>query len=131
MTYPFAYQAPYPHFTDYDAKDDLIYGDGFLRMQTNAAWYGIFQFTMQNIPYSIAGWTLQGLAQKVNVPIRNVDLSTRMALMTDSSKLKITLSEDDTFLLGVGRIQFEVLRMDPLPQRPILRFYIQNYEGIA
>jgi hypothetical protein len=103
------------------------------KMQVNAAWSSIFQFTVGNppVPQSLATWTLSGKVQRVNLPNNNLDLTSRMHVGVDTSQLMISLTPVDTDFLGVGRIVFEVLRVSPLPQRPILKFYIDNNEGIA
>ena len=103
------------------------------KMQTNAAWSSAFQFTVGTPPVNqdLSSWTLTGMCQRSNLPNNNLDLVPRMSLGTDTSQLIIALTEDDTLALGVGRIIFEVLRTDPLPRRPILRFYIENNQGIA
>jgi hypothetical protein len=54
-----------------------------------------------------------------------------MELGTDTSQLIISLTQNDTAALGIGRIVFEVLRVDPPPQRPILKFYIENTAGVV
>jgi hypothetical protein len=102
-------------------------------MQTNSAWSSIFQFTCgtPSVPLSLASWTLTGKAQRVNLPNNQLDLMPKMNLGTDTSQLTISLTDADTALLGVGRIVFEVLRINPFPQRPILKFYIDNYDGVA
>jgi hypothetical protein len=105
------------------------------RMQTNAGWAATFQFMSGPpealVPLSIASWSVQGTVQRVNLPSNSLDLATRMTLLTDPSQLKITLSEDDCFMLGAGLIVFEILRVDPSPQRPILKFFVNNYEGVV
>jgi hypothetical protein len=104
------------------------------RMQTNAAWNSLFQFVVGNppIPFSLATWTLKGNAKRVNLPSKSIDLDTKLVLMDDdTSKLLISLTEDDTNLLGVGKIVFEILRIDPAPQRPIVKFYIENHAGVV
>jgi hypothetical protein len=132
----------YPYFPDRDARldyyahDDLTYGDGFNRMQTNSAWSSFFQFIIGTppIPYPIKAWLVKGVARRINLPeTKYVDLALggRLTLTTDPSQLKVTLTEDDTLFLDVGRIQFEILRIDPLPQRPILKFEIENYAGVV
>jgi hypothetical protein len=102
-------------------------------MQTNSAWTSVFQFVVGNppIPFSLATWTLIGTATRTNMPNKAVDLANKMSLMDDTSQLMISLVEDDTSLLGVGRIVFEVLRTDPGPQRPILKFYVENHAGVV
>lgn len=103
------------------------------KMQINAAWSSIFQFVVGDppVPQSLATWTLNGRVQRVNLPNNNLDLTSRMHLMADTSQLSISLTPADTDFLGVGRIVFEVLRVSPLPQRPILKFYIDNNDGVA
>src|SRR5215467_8746513 len=93
------------------------------KMQTNAAWSSIFQFTVGNpsVPQDLSTWVLRGKCQRTNLPNNFLDLIPRMTLGDDTSQLIISLSELDTLSLGVGRIVFEVLRVQPLPQRPILR----------
>jgi hypothetical protein len=103
------------------------------KMQVNAAWSSIFQFMVGNppVPQSLSTWTLIGTAQRANLPNNNLDLVPRMDLGTDTSQLIISLTNLDTASLGVGRIVFEVLRIDPPPYRPILKFYIENNDGVA
>jgi hypothetical protein len=106
------------------------------RMQDNSAWSTTFQFMTGPqgalVPLSIASWSVKGTAQRVNLPNScSLDLATRISLMPDPSQLQIALSQDDCSLLGVGVIVFELLRVDPPPQRPILKFFINNYEGVA
>jgi hypothetical protein len=104
-------------------------------MQTNSAWSSVFQFTIGTttppVPLSLSTWTLTGKVQRVNLPNNQLDLTPRMSLGTDTSQLTISLTDADTALLGVGNIVFEVLRINPPPQRPILKFYIDNYDGVA
>lgn len=42
--------------------------------------------------------------------------------------LVVTLIGDDTYYLGPGMVDFEIIRSDPTPNRPILRFRIMNHE---
>jgi hypothetical protein len=103
-------------------------------MQTNAEWSSVFQFTDSSnppVPIHIAGWNLIGTARRTNKQNIGLDLTSRMEVEDDTSLLAISLSEADTEYLGVGTIVFEVLRTDPAPLRPILRFYVNNYAGIA
>lgn len=103
------------------------------RMQTNSEWSTTFRFTIDNppVPQSLATWTLIGKCQRVNLPNTYLDLIPRMNIGDDdTSQLIISLSKDDTLMLGVGRIVFEVLRVDPIPQRPILKFFIDNFNGV-
>jgi hypothetical protein len=105
------------------------------RLQTNAEWNSIFQFVSGkdslSPPQPISDWTLTGIAKRINKANIELDITPRMTIGDDPSQLTISLSTDDTAYLGVGIIVFEVLRIDPLPLRPILRFYINNYLGIA
>jgi len=103
------------------------------KMQTNAAWSSVFQFTVGNppVPQDLSTWILKGKCERVNLVNNFLDLVTRMDLGTDTSQLIISLTQDDTLFLGPGRIVFEVLRVDPPPQRPILKFYIENNPGVV
>jgi hypothetical protein len=103
------------------------------KMQVNSAWSSIFQFTVGNppIPQNLSTWSLRGKCQRTNLPNNWLDLIPRMDLGTDTSQLIISLTELDTFQLGIGRIVFEVLRVSPPPQRPILKFYIENHAGVV
>jgi hypothetical protein len=103
------------------------------KMQTNAAWSSIFQFTVGTppVPQDLSTWTLRGKCQRTNLPNNYLDLVPRMVLGVDTSQLVISLTDADTLKLGVGRIVFEVLRVDPPPQRPILRFFVENTLGVA
>jgi len=103
------------------------------RMVTNSAWSSIFQFTVGTppVPQDLSTWTLRGKCQRTNLPNNNLDLVPRMTLGLDTSQLIIALTDVDTLKLGVGRVVFEVLRVDPPPQRPILRFFIENTIGVV
>ena len=104
------------------------------RMQTNSDWSSVFQFTDSSsppVPVHIADWTLMGTVRRTNKKNVELDLTARMEVEDDTGQLVISLSEADTNYLGVGTIVFEVLRTDPLPLRPILRFYVNNYAGVA
>jgi hypothetical protein len=102
-------------------------------MQTNSDWCNTFQFTIGDppVPQDISDWTLKGECRRTTLPNTYLDLAPRVDLGVDTSTLTITLSKDDTLFLGVGRIVFELLRVLPSPQRPILRFYINNILGVV
>ena len=105
------------------------------RMQTNSDWSSVFKFVvgLPPIPQNLSTWIIEGVARRENLPSNYVPLAigTRLALGEDPSQLTISLSSDDTQALGAGRVVFEILRISPVPQRPILKFYIENNLGVA
>jgi hypothetical protein len=107
-------------------------------MQTNSEWSTIFQFQTTHsggIPISvdISSWTMIGTAERTNLIDNSLPLAmgSRLSLGGGIGQLIINLSEDDTAFLDVGKISFEIIRTDPLPQRPVLKFFIQNYKGLT
>jgi len=74
-----------------------------------------------------------GTAERTNLIDNSLPLAmgSRLSLGGGIGQLIINLSEDDTAFLDVGKISFEIIRTDPLPQRPVLKFFIQNYKGLT
>jgi hypothetical protein len=103
------------------------------RMQTNTAWRSPrigFRAGSPPGPVDIQGWELSGLARSDAQSIQLDGTSGRL-LVDDSGRLVIFLSTEDCAALGAGRIDIEVLRIVPEPQRPLLRFAITNHDGLA
>jgi hypothetical protein len=103
------------------------------RCQTNSDWATTFQFMSGNpaTPLPIDSWTLQGKVQRTNLPANSLDLTYKLAVGVDPSQLTISLSKYDTLFLGAGRLVIEVLRVNPVPVRPILKFYFENHPGVV
>ena len=104
------------------------------RMMTGCEWGVVFQFLtdVNGVPYplDISLWTIAGVCRRTNF-IDNtfpLQLGDRLSFGT-MGQLIIQLSAADTTFLDVGNISFELFRTDPPPYRPILKFFIQNYQS--
>lgn len=104
------------------------------RMSTNADWSNVFKFVvgLPPIPQNLSTWTIVGTVCRDNMSTLSLPLfvGTRLALGVDTSQLIVSLTALDTKFLGAGKVVFEILRTSPPPQRPILKFYIENHLGV-
>jgi hypothetical protein len=105
------------------------------RCQTNADWSTTFRFNDGQqpapSPIPIDSWTLQGKVERLTLPHNWLDLTSQMVVGDDPSTLTIFLTKVDTYILGAGRLVVEILRIDPPPIRPILKFYMTNHQGVV
>jgi hypothetical protein len=101
-------------------------------MQTNAVWITpAIVFTTGTPPQNIdvSGWEMSGVARRNAVSLPLTFGNGRLAF--GSGGIVIRLSVGDTAALGVGRVDIEVMRLSPPPApRPILRFAIENHQGV-
>jgi hypothetical protein len=100
------------------------------RLQTNAAWSAEFRFANTNL----TAWTLAGRALSSQNSTRYVDLAMNTQITVSDANngtFSVTLTPLEANTLGPGTVTFEIVRTDPLPKRPVLRFTIKNHPGVA
>lgn len=101
------------------------------RLQTNADWRAQFRFT----GVDLTDWTLVGRALSDKGANRYVDLSVAGGQLTiddaETGTFTVDLTAAESLYLREGLITFEILRTDPEPRRPVLRFTIKNHKGVA
>lgn len=98
------------------------------RMQVNADWTQSFDFQV-----NAASWTIHGRAASTKNSANYVNLNSNNLIWSDANNgvLQVYLTKNNCATLGVATINIEVIRTDPTPIRPILRFIVQNNAGIA
>src|SRR4051812_48999500 len=94
------------------------------RMQTNALWQTppiAFRAGSPPRDVDISAWVLRGIARSSTCSLALNSDSGRLAI-SDTGQLTIRLTEADCAALGEGRVDIEVMRSEPPPRRPLLRF---------
>jgi len=103
------------------------------RMQTNAVWRTppiTFRAGAPPRDVDISAWVVSGIARSSTCSLALNSDNGRLAI-TDAGQLTISLSEADCAVLGPGRVDVEVMRSEPPPRRPLLRFAIINHQGLT
>jgi hypothetical protein len=102
------------------------------RMQTNTAWCSppiTFRAGTSPRNVDVRAWVLSGVACSQACSLALNGENGRLAI-TDAGELTIVLSEADCAALGPGRVDVEVLRIEPAPTRPLFRLAITNHDGL-
>jgi hypothetical protein len=120
------------------------------RMETGAEWAHSYLLMggRPPVPITVSAWTLVGKVslaelESTEIPLTEDKLKIINHTITEDdleefeglpvgqevTLIQVSLTEDDTEILGPGTVEIEIRRTDPRPRKTIIRHRIRNFQG--